>query len=448
MQSDFIDVKSFYSPGTDTKHTGLIPRRVLQTWKTSLFDKAHADRLMAFRQKYLNFSFEFYDDNDMDEYMHARWSRHPIFKVYKNCVWGASRADIWRYCILYDKGGIYLDIDSSIEFDLNGIPDNVREIISFEGNNIRQHFGAPGLPGYSFFEQSNFVEPSLEFKDSLALQWCLVMAPQHPLLKIAIDLIVYDADFYYGKVFSAVTIPVLYMAGPVLFTRATWTYVKSGAQICQSGHDFYGQATFKNVPDNNKGVYAEASSSHYAMKRDAMVLAEALRLNLGCGDDLKCGYVNIDLHTSSEFVVAMDIRDLDFAANSVDEIYAKDVLEHVGLPDAMKCLANWAKVLKPGGTLMIQTPCLTLMIEALKNGHLALEQINYFLFAGVRHLDGRSEWCSPAVRDSDWHKSVYTEQFLAQVLAANGLEVVTTILDTPGRAPRPATNIKIIARKR
>ena len=88
------------------------------------------------------------------------------------------------------------------------------------------------------------------------------------------------------------------------------------------------------------------------------------------------------------------------------------------------------------------------MIEALARGHLALEQINYYLFAGVRHVDGRAEWCSPAVRDGDWHKSVYTEQFLSQVLSANGLDVVTTVFDTPGRAPRPATNLKIIARKR
>lgn len=447
MLSEFIDVKPFYTPAANPKNTGMIPKLVMQTWKTSVFDKAHALRLKNFRDKYQNFSFEFYDDNDMDEYMHARWSKHPIFAVYVNSLWGASKADIWRYCILYDKGGIYLDIDSSIEFDLNKIPDEAREIISFEPRKLKNAIFDRQQPGLEYFARTDFRQPALEVPENIVLQWCLIFAPQHQIMKTVIELIVQQAEFYRNRVVPTVHHAVLGLAGPVVYSQAVWSYSQRGYPLCQCGIDFRGQATFKNVPDRD-GVYAKGAISGYSGKRDGKVLADAVRLNLGCGDDLKRGYINIDLHASSDFVTRMDFRALNFADSSVDEIYAKDILAHVGLPDAMTCLANWARILRPGGKLTVQTPCLTLMIEGLASGHLGLEQINYFLFAGVRHVDGRAEWCSPAARDQDWHKSVYTGPFLSQALSANGLEVVTTIFDTPGRGPRPAANMKVIARKR
>ena len=446
MRSDLLDVKTYYTSATSTENTGLIPKRVMQTWKTSVLDRPHATRLINFRNKYPNFSFEFYDDSDMDEYMHARWSKHPIFAVYVNSLWGASKADIWRYCILYDKGGIYLDIDSSIEFDLNKIPDDAAELISFEPRTLKNALFDHRQPGLEYFAHWNFRQPSLEVPENIVLQWCLIFKPQHQIMKTVIELIVQQAEFYRNRTVPSVHHAVLGLAGPVVFSQAVWRYAERGHPLYQCGIDFRGQATFKNIPDDN-GVYAKAAVSGYSGKRDGRVLADAVRLNLRCGDDLKCGYINIDLYASGDFVTRMDLRNLDFADNSVDEIYARDVLEHFGLPDAMQCLKNWARVLKPGGTLMVQTPCLTLMAEALANGHLGLEQINYFLFSGVRQVDGRAEWCTPAVREDDWHKSVYTEGFLSQVLAANGLEVVTMVLDTPGRGPRAATNIKVIARK-
>lgn len=39
-----------------------------------------------------------------------------------NPLVGAARADIWRYCVLYIFGGLYLDDDSDIKTSL----DNVR----------------------------------------------------------------------------------------------------------------------------------------------------------------------------------------------------------------------------------------------------------------------------------------------------------------------------------
>ena len=38
-----------------------------------------------------------------------------------NPLVGAARADIWRYCVLYTFGGLYLDDDSDIKVPLDNV---------------------------------------------------------------------------------------------------------------------------------------------------------------------------------------------------------------------------------------------------------------------------------------------------------------------------------------
>ena len=58
---------------------------------------------------------------------------------------------------------------------------------------------------------------------------------------------------------------------------------------------------------------------------------KTLRLNLGCGDKILKGFVNIDVCSSCNPDVVLDLDNglKDFANNSVDVIRAEHVLEHV-----------------------------------------------------------------------------------------------------------------------
>lgn len=101
-----------------------------------------------------------------------------------------------------------------------------------------------------------------------------------------------------------------------------------------------------------------------------------LKLNLGCGDKPLEGYDNIDIRNLPG-VIQGDVRNLAYAENSVDEILAVDVLEHVGHNETVGTLVHWLSKLKPGGKLLIQAPCLPIICayllssndpEVIKNG--------------------------------------------------------------------------------
>ena len=82
------------------------------------------------------------------------------------------------------------------------------------------------------------------------------------------------------------------------------------------------------------------------------------KLNLGCGHDIKSGWINLDVSRLDGVDVVHDIENipLPFPDNSFGEILAKDVLEHVDYIDTLRDLH---RMLSIDGELVIQVPHFT-----------------------------------------------------------------------------------------
>lgn len=86
-------------------------------------------------------------------------------------------------------------------------------------------------------------------------------------------------------------------------------------------------------------------------------LPAELRVQLGCGDQPKPGWINIDLfNPNADF--ALDLReDLPFRDESIAFVYSEHLFEHFEYPrDAKHLLSECWRVLKPGGVLSIVVP--------------------------------------------------------------------------------------------
>ena len=88
--------------------------------------------------------------------------------------------------------------------------------------------------------------------------------------------------------------------------------------------------------------------------------AQPVRLNLGCGDKILDGYVNVDVveaRSGKRPNVICDLRDLSaFESNYADEILAVHVIEHFWQWEVVDILKEWARVLKPGGKMILECP--------------------------------------------------------------------------------------------
>lgn len=86
-----------------------------------------------------------------------------------------------------------------------------------------------------------------------------------------------------------------------------------------------------------------------------------IKLNLGCGNELLEGYVNIDLKVPKDtkyMTHELDIKDLcdHYLANSIQEIRLSYVLEHIDYYDVDELLWTFWKLLRPKGRLIITVP--------------------------------------------------------------------------------------------
>jgi len=81
-----------------------------------------------------------------------------------------------------------------------------------------------------------------------------------------------------------------------------------------------------------------------------------MKLNLGCGLDVREQWVNIDRRAAPGINLIMDIakEPLPFANDSVDEVLASHVLEHIAKWEEV--LLEIHRVLRPGGLLTVKVP--------------------------------------------------------------------------------------------
>ena len=79
-----------------------------------------------------------------------------------------------------------------------------------------------------------------------------------------------------------------------------------------------------------------------------------IKLNLGCGDNKRPGYVNVDVCGSPDVVCDLSAFPWPWGTNSVDEMRAEHFLEHVD--DYAATILEIHRILKPGGLLWFRVP--------------------------------------------------------------------------------------------
>lgn len=132
-----------------------------------------------------------------------------------------------------------------------------------------------------------------------------------------------------------------------------------------------------------------------------------VRINVGAGKYGDPRYVPLDIKTGT------DARKLPYADGSVDECYASHILEHFSFYETDAILAEFVRVLKPGGPLRIAVPDMTMLGRAWgeadqSSSHLELAMVTY-----GGHTDA-----------NDIHHNGFTEKSLRESMNRAGIGMV------------------------
>lgn len=136
-----------------------------------------------------------------------------------------------------------------------------------------------------------------------------------------------------------------------------------------------------------------------------------MKVHLGCGKIHIPGFFHIDVIDYPHIDLRHEVDRLPMVADaSVDLVYACHVLEHFQRRDETRVLAEWYRILKPGGILRVAVPDFSAIVE-LYTRTKKLSDVMGLLF-------GRGDFLY------NIHFNVYDEESLTKALVGVGFQNV------------------------
>lgn len=106
-----------------------------------------------------------------------------------------------------------------------------------------------------------------------------------------------------------------------------------------------------------------------------------MKINLGCGNDIRIGYVNIDKKKTHPTVIVDDFMVLGgMPANSAEEVIATNILGQIPLDKLLQTIKLWASKLKPGGRLYIESLDSNILGNLLSFDNINMNDANKMLY--------------------------------------------------------------------
>lgn len=118
-----------------------------------------------------------------------------------------------------------------------------------------------------------------------------------------------------------------------------------------------------------------------------------MKVHLGCGDKYWPGFVNVDGFTDCD--IQSDIKKLPFKDGEVSEIHLIHAFEHIHRMECDEALSEWKRVLKSGGKLVIEVPCMDKIAQLIVNGEENQVYTLFGIFGDVRlnRPEMLHQWC-------------------------------------------------------
>jgi mannosyltransferase OCH1-like enzyme len=92
-----------------SEYKSIIPCDIYQTWYTKDLPENMRKRVNLLKSQNPNFNHYLFDDNDCREFIKTHF-KPDVLEAYNMLIPGAYKADLWRLCVLFINGGIYMDI--------------------------------------------------------------------------------------------------------------------------------------------------------------------------------------------------------------------------------------------------------------------------------------------------------------------------------------------------
>lgn len=199
-----LDVLPDVAPGS------VIAKIIHQTFPTRQLPDEIEENVTQLKAMNPHWEYRFYEDRDISDFIRQNYN-DKVLGYYNriNPAYGAARADLFRYLVIYKCGGVYIDIKSAATLPLDSV---LKESDCFILSHWQNKKGEE-YEGFGFHWD-------LEVPDGEFQQWHVISAPGHPFLKAVIENILMNIDLYLPSLHGVGQYGVMRVTGPITYTKS------------------------------------------------------------------------------------------------------------------------------------------------------------------------------------------------------------------------------------
>jgi len=179
-----------------------IPKVIHQTYRSKTLPPEMEKNAQRIRALNPDWEYRLYDDQNIEDYLRTHFPQLLTYFKRIEPNYGATKADFFRYLVMYKEGGVYLDIKSSVTRPFD-------EVIRLDDRFLLSHWNQKSMGRHSDVSLSRG-----EFQ-----QWHIISAPGNPFLKRVIEAVCAKMDAYNPYRNGVGFHGVLRLAGPVTYTN-------------------------------------------------------------------------------------------------------------------------------------------------------------------------------------------------------------------------------------
>ncbi len=240
----------------------LIPQIIHQTYSSATLPKQIEQIVANLKSNNPDWEYRFYDNNQCSLYILQNYNEEML-TLYNsiNPSYGAAKADLFRYLVLYKEGGVYFDIKSTCTIPLSDLIKPTDEFFISNWPNQNGEFKRAGL------KIDLWYIPGGEYQ-----QWYMIAKPNSPFLKAVIDRVVNNIRNYNPWKYGVAKGGVLRVTGPVAYTLAIHPLRnRFPHRYARSHNDF----SLKYTMLEHNTDHVKIMKNHYSLSSEPIIMPKS-----------------------------------------------------------------------------------------------------------------------------------------------------------------------------
>ena len=240
-----------------------LPKLIHQTFPTKALPQELQASVDALRLLNPGWRHVLYDDAEIANFIRIEYGDEMLMQFERiDPIYGAARADLFRYLLLYKRGGVYLDIKSAATRPLDEVlRKGDRFLVAQWPVDADAKFIGAGRHG----EMQHIARGEFQ-------QWFVVATAGHPFLKAVIENVLRNLSIYNPALHGVGKPGVLRVTGPIAYTLAIAPILKNHPhRVVDAEADLSFEYSIYPMVDKGDHEHVRLFKTHYSQSKVSLV---------------------------------------------------------------------------------------------------------------------------------------------------------------------------------